>query len=62
MSRALWWSQGAVHFLKSEVPLYGWPAAIPGTYPDPCWGTSLISKRLPLGPYIRAMPRALWWF
>ena len=24
-------------------------------------GTSLIRKRLPLGPYCRTMPRALWW-
>ena len=24
-------------------------------------GTSLIRKRLPLGPYRRPMPRALWW-
>ena len=24
-------------------------------------GTSLIRKRPPLGPYNRAMPRALWW-
>ena len=24
-------------------------------------GTSLIRKRLPLGPYSRPMPRALWW-
>ena len=23
--------------------------------------TSLIRKRLPLGPYSRALPRALWW-
>ena len=25
-------------------------------------GTSLIRNCLPLGPYSRAMPRALWWF
>jgi hypothetical protein len=25
-------------------------------------GTSLKKKRLPLGPYHRHMPRALWWF
>ena len=24
-------------------------------------GTSLIRKRLPLGPYSRPIPRALWW-
>ena len=24
-------------------------------------GTLLIRKRLPLGPYSRTMPRALWW-
>jgi len=23
--------------------------------------TSLIKKRLPLGPYSKPMPRALWW-
>ena len=24
-------------------------------------GTSIIRNRLPLGPYSRPMPRALWW-
>ena len=24
-------------------------------------GTSLIRKRLPLGPYSGAVPRSLWW-
>ena len=24
-------------------------------------GTSLMRKHLPLGPYSRTMPRALWW-
>ena len=24
-------------------------------------GTSLIRNRVPLGPYSRTMPRALWW-
>ena len=24
-------------------------------------GTSLIRKRLPLGPYTRTMPRDMWW-
>ena len=27
----------------------------------PCRGTSLIRNRIPLGPYSRAMPRALPW-
>jgi hypothetical protein len=25
------------------------------------WGTSLMRKRLALGPYCKDMPRALWW-
>ena len=24
-------------------------------------GTSLIRKRLPIGPYTRTMPRNIWW-
>jgi hypothetical protein len=26
-----------------------------------CRGSSLIRKRRPLGPYSKAMPKALWW-
>jgi len=29
--------------------------------PKPCRGTSLIRDSLPIGPYSKAMPRALWW-
>ena len=29
--------------------------------PQPYRGTSLMRNRCPLGPYSRAMPRALWW-
>ena len=33
-------------------------SALPGT----CYrGTSLMRDRLPLAPYSRPMPRALWW-
>jgi len=36
-----------------------------GTAPHPSFfpymGTSLIRNLLPVGPYSRAMPRALWW-
>ena len=54
----------------SEVPLY---SALKGIKVSPCGraslkrqvtgyrGTSPIRKRLPLGPYNRAMPRALLW-
>jgi len=29
--------------------------------PTLTWGTSLIRSCPPIGPYIRTMPRALWW-
>jgi len=29
--------------------------------PPITWGTSSIRNRFPVGPYSRAMPRALWW-
>ena len=37
------------------------PLAQHSTGPGPYRGISLISNRLPLGPYSRSMPRAVWW-
>ena len=63
-------------FLMSEVPLYNplqdptvppiTPAVVLGggrrlMSEEPCRGTSLTRERLPLGPYRKPMPRALWW-
>ena len=45
--------------LMSEVPLYKRqlkPERLSGHR-----GTSLTSKRPPLGPYSRTIPRVLWW-
>jgi len=42
---------------RVEVSLSADPSS-----PRPCYrGASLIRNRLPLGPYSRHMPRALWW-
>ena len=61
-------SYGGGRFLMGEVPLYlgsknPAPPRIPrgGTRLWEYRGASLIRKRLLLGPYSRAMPRALWW-
>ena len=41
----------------SEVILYSHPTRPSRSYR----GTSLMKERLLLGPFGRAMPRALWW-
>ena len=55
----------------SEVPLYGHVGFDPKathliflirSRPSPHHkGSSLIRKHAPLGPYVRPMPRGLWW-
>ena len=57
----------------SEVPLYGkcgkdhapgahaWVVSVSIHGGGDNRGTSLIRNRLPVGPYCKAMPRALWW-
>ena len=49
-------------FLMSEVPLHMYLNFELESGLFPLYrGTSLIRKRPPVGPYSRAMPRALWW-
>ena len=77
MSSALCQSYGGGQFLMSEVPLYlvkrVGAAGLDKPFDLLVWhhlrhrkvmeyrGTSLMRKRPPLGPYMRAIPRALWW-
>ena len=47
--------------LKRDLRFPRAPASLPGgLHTVEYRGTSLIRKRPPLGPYSRAMPRALW--